>query len=724
MAVYDAFISYSHAKDKPVAAVLQSVVQTLGKPWYRRRALRVFRDDTSLSATPSLWPSIEQALAQSRYLILMASPEAAASHWVNKEIAYWLDHKSTETLLIALTDGDLAWDAAAGDFMKRETLPLPPALSGRFPSEPKWIDLRAYRHGANPRDSHFVEAGADFAAAIHGMPKEDLLSQEVRQQRRALRLAWSAAGSLLLLAGLAGWQWKVAIDNERAAVRNFAIARQAGEDVVFKLSKGLRQVQGMRVESIRQILGTAQELMDGLLKTSPDDRILQRTRATMLNEFTETYLAAGDIESARTAAEESLQIARKLAVNTDGRVVQPRDIIVSLIRSGSVRFAAGDLAGALGAFEEALERSRKLAAASPNDEQLQRDISVYLERVGDTQRAVGNQSAALAAFEECVAIRRKLVAIKPDEAERQSDMHACIDRIGDMRLAAGDRVGAATAYDEGLVIMRKLSTVGPGNVSWQTSLSVALLKVGDVRLASGERAAAAAVFDESLAIMRRLAGFDPGNTSHQRNMSFILTRIGDGRLADGNHAGALAAYDEGLAIIRKLVAASPGNLPWQLDITYTLDKIADTRVAAGDRAAALAAAQEALAITRKLAVSHSDNAQLRPEVARRLIKVGDIQYAAGDRTAALTAYEENLAIRRKLVAAEASNVRWQLDLVLGLFKVASVVDTPRVRLALREAIAILENLERENKLPVAQRTWLERLRGALAKLPPEQAKTR
>ena len=53
---------------------------------------------------------------------------------------------------------------------------------------------------------------------IQGMPKEDLLSQEVRQQRRALTLAWSAAGSLLILAGLAGWQWKTALDAERAAI--------------------------------------------------------------------------------------------------------------------------------------------------------------------------------------------------------------------------------------------------------------------------------------------------------------------------------------------------------------------------------------------------------------------------------------------------------------------------------------------------------------------------
>src|SRR5919198_1861455 len=108
MPLYDAFISYSHAKDKPIAAALQRAVQTLGKPWYQRRALRVFRDDTSLSATPHLWPSIEVALAQSRYLILLASPEAATSHWVGKEIAWWLEHKGAATLLIALTDGELA----------------------------------------------------------------------------------------------------------------------------------------------------------------------------------------------------------------------------------------------------------------------------------------------------------------------------------------------------------------------------------------------------------------------------------------------------------------------------------------------------------------------------------------------------------------------------------------------------------------------------------------
>src|SRR5688572_15361087 len=335
MATYGAFVSYSHAKDKPVAAALQSVMQRLGKPWYRRRALRVFRDDTSLSATPSLWPSIEQALGNSRFLILLASPEAAASRWVNKEISFWLDNKSADTLLIALTDGELAWDNAVGDFVWREGMPLPPVLTGRFASEPKWVDLRAYRDGANPRDARFIEAGADFAAAIRGMPKEDLLSQEVRQQRRALTLAWSAAGTLTVLIALAGWQWweateqrQVAQSQRDLAVRNFGIAKTAADHVVFRIAQDLRHVQGMRVESVRRILDAAQSMIDELARAAPDDLRLQRSRSAMLNEFVVTYVRAGDLTRARAAADESLTIMRKLVAADPGNAGWQHDVSV------------------------------------------------------------------------------------------------------------------------------------------------------------------------------------------------------------------------------------------------------------------------------------------------------------------------------------------------------------------------------------------------------------
>jgi hypothetical protein len=92
-----------------------------------------------------LWPTIEHALGQSPFFVLLASPEAAVSKWVNKEVAYWLEHNSVETLLIAVTDGALAWDNATNDFTWGERTPLPPALTRGFVSEPKWVDRAADR---------------------------------------------------------------------------------------------------------------------------------------------------------------------------------------------------------------------------------------------------------------------------------------------------------------------------------------------------------------------------------------------------------------------------------------------------------------------------------------------------------------------------------------------------------------------------------------------------
>jgi hypothetical protein len=170
----------------------------------------LFRDDSSLSATPQLWLSIERALSQSRFLILLASPDAAASRWVGREVKYWLDNKGADTLLIALTEGELSWDDRVGDFRWSEATSLPTVLKRRFATEPRWVDLRPYRGSSSPRGAEFTGLCANFAAEIHGTPKEDLLAQEVRQQRRALILAWSAVVTLVALVAAAGWQWRVA----------------------------------------------------------------------------------------------------------------------------------------------------------------------------------------------------------------------------------------------------------------------------------------------------------------------------------------------------------------------------------------------------------------------------------------------------------------------------------------------------------------------------------
>jgi hypothetical protein len=244
--MYDAFISYSHEKDRRIATALQSVMQTLGKPWWKRRSLRVFRDETSLTATPELWPTIESALDSARFLVLMASPEAAASEWVNKEVAAWFARcgpdKGPKTLLIVLTGGELEWDHKTNDFnWSRVPTSLPPALRGRWgPTEPLWVDLRDYREvgeRATKKNHDFTSRAGKIAAHVLGVPLEDLLSEELRQQRRALGLATLAATCLLaLLLATAGFGWLAAAQRNRAlASQSHMLAevatQQAGKSV-------------------------------------------------------------------------------------------------------------------------------------------------------------------------------------------------------------------------------------------------------------------------------------------------------------------------------------------------------------------------------------------------------------------------------------------------------------------------------------------------------------
>ena len=113
--VYDAFLSYSH-RDGAVAAGIQKGLHRISRRVGRLNALRVFRDSTDLAANPDLWGKVTDAMDRSRYLIVVASPRAAASEWVDREVGYWLERRGPEHLLIVLGEGHLDWDEATRRF--------------------------------------------------------------------------------------------------------------------------------------------------------------------------------------------------------------------------------------------------------------------------------------------------------------------------------------------------------------------------------------------------------------------------------------------------------------------------------------------------------------------------------------------------------------------------------------------------------------------------------
>jgi hypothetical protein len=197
---YKAFISYSHLADSALAPALQTALERFAKPWYEKRTFRVFRDTTNLSIAPELWPEIEKAVAESDYLLLMASRGAAKSKWVTKEVTYWREKKNLSKLLIVLTDGEIAWDDACDDFDWSKTTALPERLRGAFDHEPLYLDFRQLAGGRlSLDDEQFLDHIATIAAPLHGTSKDAIFGEHIRQHRKTMRIAWSAVAALVAL---------------------------------------------------------------------------------------------------------------------------------------------------------------------------------------------------------------------------------------------------------------------------------------------------------------------------------------------------------------------------------------------------------------------------------------------------------------------------------------------------------------------------------------------
>ncbi len=223
---YKAFISYSHAADGRLAPALQAGLHRFAKPWYRLRAMRVFRDETTLATSPELWPSIESALEQSEFFLFLASPEAAQSYWVQKEFEHWLGRRSKDQMLIVLTDGELVWDRDAGDFDWSKTTAVPRGIEHKFEGEPLYLDLRWAKTQedlslGNPK---FRSAIADVASTLMGRPKDELIGEDVRRHRQTRRITWSAVVTLVVLTAASIIAAVTAVRNQEIAEERGAIA--------------------------------------------------------------------------------------------------------------------------------------------------------------------------------------------------------------------------------------------------------------------------------------------------------------------------------------------------------------------------------------------------------------------------------------------------------------------------------------------------------------------
>ena len=223
---YKVFVSYSHSADDRLAPILQAGLHGFARPWNQLRAMRVFLDSRSLSATPKLWSTIRTALQDSEYFLLLASPGSARSEWVPREVQHWLSLGRADKLLVALTDGEIVWDAERNDFDWESTTALPRVLEGVLQEPPLFVDFRWAKQEEQLSLNHprFRDKIADLSSTLQGVPKDSLIGEDVRQHQKSVRLRRVAIAALSILCVALGVASYISVQQRNEALRQQKIA--------------------------------------------------------------------------------------------------------------------------------------------------------------------------------------------------------------------------------------------------------------------------------------------------------------------------------------------------------------------------------------------------------------------------------------------------------------------------------------------------------------------
>ena len=191
---FDAFLAFT-PPDRSVASAISKGLRHIGRRPTQLRALRVCNDGTDNAGAVA-------ALDQSRYLIVVLSPEAAASAKVNDLVGHWLTQRGLANMLLVLAGGRLQWDAENACFDPERSDAAPEALTeyGCLPAEPFYIDVSEDA----PWDADSAKLRdkiTSLAAPIHGKPKDQLAGDDLREQKLFRRLRAAAVVALAVLIG-------------------------------------------------------------------------------------------------------------------------------------------------------------------------------------------------------------------------------------------------------------------------------------------------------------------------------------------------------------------------------------------------------------------------------------------------------------------------------------------------------------------------------------------
>lgn len=251
---YDAFISYRHQPiDRKWAKWLHGALETyrtprrLVKKGIPRRLRRVFRDEEELPTSSTLSKEIESALVQSRYLIVVCSPRAPESLWVNKEILRFRELGRHDRIIALLIEGepDDSFPQALREIREHLTAADGKQIERIHEVEPLAADVRALPNRDESQRFLRRMARLRLLAPLLGCAFDDLRQRE--KERQLKRLIVIVIGVLILsgvVGGLSIFAWLQRLDAAKE-----------------KRNKELQYAASLH-ESVKKSMGNAQMSFD------------------------------------------------------------------------------------------------------------------------------------------------------------------------------------------------------------------------------------------------------------------------------------------------------------------------------------------------------------------------------------------------------------------------------------------------------------------------------
>jgi tetratricopeptide (TPR) repeat protein len=629
---YRAFISYSHG-DEAWAGWLHRSLETYRLPKgvvgrdtafgpVPARFTPVFRDREELATATSLGATLLAALEQSACLIVVCSPRAAKSRWVNEEILTFKRLGREDRIFCLIVDGE---PGASQDPAHAEEECFPDALIYRLGTDGALSGERGEPIAADvrPRKDRRHTAMLKLLAGMLGIGLDELKRRDAsRRRRRTAALVTASIAGMLVTSALAvtAWLARNEAEAQRAQAEREAETARRVTNYMVDLFKIYDPEEG-RGKDVRAV----DILERGAARIHTELEGQAAVQATLLDKMALAYKGLGLYAEAIPLGKEAVAKRRTLGGDQAAGIAESQSHLGEILALDAKYEEAGRMLAA------ALATRRRVHG---NDSA---EVAETLTALADLKSFNGEYDAGQPLIEEALAIRRRL------HGELNVDVASSLGDLGVNLGERGDYAQAETYLRQSLELQRKLHAgAHPDLAEAMNNLAWALEGLDKFKEAE-------ALHRESLAMKRQLfPDPHPQLAAGINNVAYDLEMRGDYR-------GAERAYRESLEMYRK---AYRGDHP---DIATAMSNLAFVLDARGNRREAIAKLRESVAMRRRiLGAEHPDIAGGDTSLAYWLTSTGEFVEAEG-------LLEEALAIRRKALGAEHPRVGATLATQANLF---------------------------------------------------------